>query len=113
MDKEELELKEQLRLEKKTIWRLTYSTTSSISGEPTREKTSVLTNVNDTYQDLDSNELQEIEEDPPNGCKSFGFMARYDANIEKGEFHVNSAQRDWVLASIKGIWMEEKYLRIY
>ena len=81
--------------------KLTYNTNSSINGEPTREKTLVLTNVIDIYQDLDSNELKEIEEDLLDGCKLFGSIVCYDMNIDRGEFHVTFSQRDEVLACLK------------
>lgn len=81
--------------------KLTDTTIPNANNESRKERTLVLVNVIDIYQDLESDELQEIEIDLLNGCKSFGSIVSYVLNADKGEFHVTFTHRDEAVACCK------------
>lgn len=74
--------------------KLNNSAEKDTNNESRKERTLVLANVIDIYQDLESTELQEIEDDIVEGCKPFGSITSHVMNFDKGEIHVIFAQRD-------------------
>lgn len=64
------------------------------NNDSRKERTLVLANIIDIYQDLESDELQEIEDDIVEGCRPFGYVISHTMNSDKGEIHVTFDQRD-------------------
>lgn len=63
------------------------------NNDSRRERTLVLANFIDIYKDLDSPEIQEIEQDLLDGCRPFGKIGSHVMNVDKGEIHITFMER--------------------
>lgn len=81
--------------------KVTNDTILNTNIDSRKERTLVLANVIDIYQDLETDELQEIEVDLVNGCKSFGSIVFHAMYVDKGEFHITFSDRNETLACCK------------
>ncbi|KAG0663328.1 hypothetical protein C6P44_001944 [Monosporozyma unispora] len=73
--------------------KIDINTNEDTAKESRKERTLVLANIIDIYQDLESDELQEIEEDIVAGCKPFGTIISHVVNGDRGEIHITFSHR--------------------
>lgn len=67
-------------------------------NESRKDRTLILANIIDIYQDLESDELGDIEEDLIDGCKQFGTLVAHTMFPDKGEIRIVFEHRDDALS---------------